>query len=130
MKVRLSLQEKNYGLPLGKTVYSIANFFYNRYRTKPIPNDNHYEYPRTYEIVDSDRLRIRKGDIIQFNHCMFKKEIYQEFGVILERYRIIKQKNNGTFKDYYAIALITTGKLKGELYHVTYSRVSALKKEI
>jgi len=94
-------------------------------------NNNKYEYKATYEIVNSDRLRLTKGDIIRFNNqWLFKKDIRGEFGVILERYRIIKQKLNGTFKDYYAVVLITTGKLKGQLQHVGRCNLSSLSKQI
>jgi len=128
--IKLSLLEKNYGLPLGKTITKQASHpWYSRSRTRG--SNNLYDYQATYERVDTDRLRIRRGDIIKFNsEISFKKEVRGKYGVILERYRIIKEKLNGTFKDYYAVVLITTGKLKGQLQHVCCHNLSNLSKQI
>ncbi len=134
--VKLSLREKDYGLPLGKTIDKVACYPYyyhiNKNLYKKTNGDNNYEYSATYERVDSDRLRLRRGDIIKFSSCQwtFKKDIRGKYGVILERYRIIKAKLNGTFKDYYAVVLITSGKLKGQLQHVGCHKLSSLSKQI
>ena len=134
MNVKLSLQKKNYGLPLGETIMKLA--FYpqsHRFGFSKVckHKNNKYEYPATFQIVDSDRLRLRKGDIVQFSNLrVFRKDIKGQFGVILERYRIIKQKMNGTFKDYYAVVLIISGKLKGNLQHIGCYNLSKLIKQI
>ena len=135
MGVKLSLLEKDYGLPLGKTIMKTASYpsYYGLYGIKAneVDDDNTYEYPATFQRVDSDRLNLRRGDIIKFNtKWNFKKEVRGKYGVILERYRIIKQKLNGTFKDYYAVVLITSGKLKGQLQHVGCHNLSSLSKQI
>ena len=122
--MKLQPNEKNYGLPFGETIMKHTHYPYRR--VKP----GGYEYPATYQIVNSDRLKTKRGDIIQFDCCTFKKAVRDEYGVVLERYRIIKQKENGLFKDYYAIVLVTSGKLKGTLYHVSPYRLSGLKKHI
>ena len=132
--VKLSLREKDYGLPLGKTIDKVACYPYyyhiNRHKDKEKHRDSNYKYSATYEIVDSDRLRLRRGDIIKFNSSTFRKDIKGKYGVILERYRIIKEKINGTYKDYYAVVLITSGKLKGQLQHVCCHKLSSLSKQI
>jgi len=134
--VKLSLREKDYGLPLGKTINKVAcyPYYYHISRNKDKENhrENNYDYRATYERVDSDRLRLRRGDMIRFSSCKwtFKKDIRGKYGVILERYRIIKTKINGTFKDYYAVVLITSGKLKGQLQHVGCHKLSSLSKQI
>ena len=128
--VKLSLREKDYGLPLGKTIDAVASYPYYYHRER---KENHqYDYRATYEKVDSDRLRIRRGDIIRFSSCKwtFRKEVRGKYGVIIERYRIIKYKISGTFKDYYAVVLVTSGKLKGQLYNVSCHRLSSLNKQI
>ena len=126
--VKLSLREKDYGLPLGRTVSKWATqTWYNR-TNRNLPE--YYDYPATYERVDSDRLRLRRGDIIKFESSTFRKDIQGKYGVILERYRIIKRKNIGTFKDYYAVVLIVSGKLKGQLQHVSCHKLSSLSNSI
>ena len=131
--VKLSLRKKDYGLPLGRTIDKVAQYpyYYHRTHRKNISKeDNHYEYSATYERVDTDRLGLRRGDIIRFNSYTFRKEVRGKYGVILERYRIIKEKLNGTFKDYYAVVLITSGKLKGQLQHVGCHKLASLSKQI
>lgn len=133
MVVKLSLRKKDYGLPLGKTIDKVATYpyYYHRFDRKENKGSK-YEYKASFQRVDSNQLRLRRGDIIRFSESEFKfgKEVKGEFGVILERYRIIKRKINGTFKDYYAVVLITSGKLKGQLQHVGCHRLSGLSKNI
>jgi len=131
--VKLSLRKKDYGLPLGKTIKKIAScpyYYYKFDRKNNKYENNKYEYQATYQKVDSDRLRLRRGDIIRFDSCTFRKKIRGKYGVILERYRIIKEKLNGTFKDYYAVVLITSGELKGHLQHICCHNLSNLSKQI
>ncbi len=128
--VKLSLRKMDYGLPLGKTITKQASSPYSM-RTRGIVRHEYYDYSATFERVDTDRLRIRRGDIIRFaSQYKFKKAVRGELGVIIERYRIIKYKLNGTFKDYYAVVLVTTGKLKGQLQHVGCHVLSNLSKQI
>lgn len=132
MGVKLSLRKKDYGLPLGKTIEKIAQYPY--YYGRPNKNSpKEYEYKATFQRIDSDKLRLKRGDMIKFSpaiHGGFGKYVRGEFGVILERYRIVKRKLNGTFKDYYAVVLITSGKLKGQLQHVGCHKLSCLSKNI
>ena len=129
--VKLSLLDKNYGLPLDETVMNTASRPSYYYRTGNNYTGRTYEYPATYHIVDSDRLRIRKGDIVRIaDSYIYRKNVRGEFGVVLDRYRIVKQKVNGTFKDYYAIVLISTGEDKGQLLSVGPHRLSGLSKNI
>ena len=98
-EVKLSLLEKNYSLPLGKTIIKSARRPYYYYRKNYPKNkkdcDMVYDYPATYEIVDSDQMRLRKGDIVRISaEVKFRKNVRSEYGVILERYRIIKQVSN------------------------------------
>jgi len=132
MGVKLSLLQKDYGLPLGKTIDKVAQYPYYYARHNKLTSKS-YEYKATFEIVDSDKLRLRRGDMIKFsisNYGGFRKDLRGEFGVIIERYRIIKNKLNGTFVDYYAVVLITSGKLKGKLQHVGCHKLSNLIKNI
>jgi len=80
--------------------------------------------------VSGETLRIKVGDIVKLQTHDFRKEVQGQFGVTLERYKIIKEKVNGTFTDYNAVVLITTGKLKGQLYHVGPYRLSGLSHHI
>jgi hypothetical protein len=132
MGVKLSLREKDYGLPLGKTINKVAQYpyYFGRHNKDSAKT---YEYRATYQRVDSDKLRLRRGDIIKFSSdqwCGFRQEVRGEFGVILERYRVIKNKVNGIFKDYYAVILITSGEAKGQLQHVGCHDLSKLSKTI
>jgi hypothetical protein len=132
MGVKLSLRKKDYGLPLGRTISKFAlypHYYYHRAH-KDNGEDTTYEYDATFERVDSDNLSLRRGDIIKFSEFKWGKEVKGQFGVILERYRIIKEKLNGTFKDYYAVVLITSGKLKGKLQHIDRTKLSSLSKQI
>jgi hypothetical protein len=135
MGVKLSLRKKDYGLPLGKTIDKVATYpyYYHRFSKKGTENDK-YEYKASFQRVDGNQLRLRRGDMIRFSSGDwtggFRKDIRGEYGVILERYRIIKRKINGTFKDYYAVVLITSGKLKGQLQHVGCHKLSSLSKHI
>jgi hypothetical protein len=130
MGVKLSLREKDYGLPLGKTITKFARYPYYFGRDMKEQTLSSYEYEATFERIDSDKLRLRRGDIIKFSNFSFGKKVRGQFGVILERYRIIKNKLNGTFKDYYAVVLITSGELKGQLQHVGCHKLSNIKKDI
>jgi hypothetical protein len=133
MAVKLSLRKKDYGLPLGKTIDKIAQYpyYYGRFN-KNSPKE--YEYKATFQRIDTDKLRLRRGDMIRFSPADYRggfgKKVRGEFGVILERYRIIKRKLNGTYKDYYAVVLITSGELKGQLQHVGCHKLSCLSKNI
>lgn len=73
---------------------------------------------KTYEIVDNDRMTLRKGDIIKFSSYISRKYplyAYGEFGVVLERYRIKKEKPTGTFYDYCTVIMMLTGVKKGHI---------------
>jgi len=129
--VKLSLRKKDYGLPLGRTIDKIGEYpIYYHHKFNRKGGKKSYVYSATYERVDTDRLRLRRGDMIKFCSSTFRKDIRGKYGVILERYRIIKEKLNGTFKDYYAVVLITSGKLKGQLQHVGCHKLSSLSKQI
>lgn len=134
MAVKLSLRKKDYGLPLGKTIDKIARYPYYFGRLNKEQTISSYEYKATFQRIDSDKLRLRRGDMIRFSPSDYRggfgKKVRGEFGVILERYRIVKRKLNGTFKDYYAVVLITSGELKGHLQHVGCHKLSCLSKNI
>jgi hypothetical protein len=122
MRIELSLRKKYCGLPIGRTIKK--EFFYK---------DERPPYYATYELVsDSPRLNHRVGDVIRFtlNNSVFREDIRGEYGVILIRYKIIKEKIFDTFIDYYAIVLIISGKSKGKLYNVCPFNLSKMYKSI
>lgn len=89
----------------------------------------HYNFK--YEIVeDNPRLGLRKGDIVRFSHSpIFPKEIRGEMGVVLERFKLVKDKGYHTFQDYGAIVMIITGEMKGKIrkYFSDYGLSGSLK---
>jgi len=124
MKVKPILIEKNYGLPLGKTITHTAQYPHYHYSE----DGKDYDYAATYHLVDSDRMDRRKGDIVRLDSESYKKDVRKCFAVILDRYVVIKQKQNGTFRDYCTIMMLITGKCKGELYHTSQHNTSSLSK--
>ena len=88
----------------------------------------HSECTKTYEIIDNDKLFLRKGDIFKFEEtpCVGKLPLYAigQFGVILERYRIFKQKSIGSFNDYGAVVMMLSGKRKGHIAKFSSSKMA------
>lgn len=118
----LSIYKEYFGLPIGRTV--LKEWYFH--------NGQYPPYEARYELVeDNVRLSLRKGDLIKFatGYTVFRKDVRGQFGVILERYKIIKIKERATYVDYYAIVLIITGKSKGELYNVCPFNLSRLYKQ-
>jgi hypothetical protein len=123
MKIELSLRKEYCGLPIGMTIKK--NCYFDKSSRSP--------YYATYELVsDSSRLTYRVGDIIRFSMSsfIFRKDIRGQYGTILIRYKIIKEKRYKTFIDYYAIVLINSGESKGKLYNVCPFNLCKMHKSI
>jgi len=103
------LRAENYGLPIGEkqTYNASGGHQYGRSKGKGAT------VTKYYELLDvSDGMKKRPGDVVRFNNKNVSPSIFGEYGVILDRYRIIKDKGT-VFKDYYSIIMIITGRKKG-----------------
>lgn len=123
MGIQLSLHKKDYGLPTHHPIMKDSFF----------KADERPPYKATYKIIkDNPRLSIRRGDLIHFSKDSqaFRENLRGESGVILDRYKIIKEKTTGTYVDFYAIVMITSGESKGELYNVCPFNLSRLFKYV
>jgi len=115
------MKRPTWGIPLGKKIKGMWNP-YNRMKTK----SDGIEYTKTYEIVDSEKMTLRKGDVFQFRTSIpnkFPNYAVGEFAVILERYKITKFKNH-TYNDYGSVVMMLTGKKKGHIFKVQSAKIS------
>jgi len=95
-------------------------------------NDSECDCKKTYEIIDSDKLELRKGDVIRLpkdtRYRRYAKDSHGEYAVVLERYRITKEKPHGKFYDYGCVLMMITGKNKGNIFKASSMAIgSALK---
>jgi len=127
MKQDLLLQE-NFNIPIGKK-------FPGYLRQKNRPEYGLRRIPGTfmeldwyeYELVsDSDRLALRRGDIIQLSNSEnLGKHLRGQFAIILLRYRIVKCKEkNHVFKDYFSVIMLTSGPKKGLVRKISNVAIS------
>ena len=87
-----------------------------------------FECIKTYEILHSTDLALSKGDIIRIpKDCKanISKHSYGEFAVVLERYRITKEKPSGNFHDYGSVLMMLTGKNKGHIFKIASPAISS-----
>ncbi len=123
---KLSFEKENFGIPYNTRIH---NIICHSWSMRAGRNGSHIDCTYTFKkLKDNDRLGKRVGDIIRFDYRFGKLKGY--FGVILERYKILKEKPIGTFNDYGAVVLISNGKRKGEVYNVSPQRLAGLIKTI
>ena len=112
------MKRPTWEIPLGKHIelYCLAPRY--RFAKDKSNRGKKVKCTKTYEIVDSDRMGLRKGDIIKFDtyYCHAPKYAKGHMAVILERYRITKQKPIGVFRDYGAVLMMLGGKKKGRIF--------------
>lgn len=88
-----------------------------------------YKYQKEYQVVkDSQRLNLRKGDVVQVSKWCRSKYARNQFGVIVGRYRWVKWKGGEPYRDYGAVVLFITGKRKGKEKKFYTSEMGLLKK--
>jgi len=75
-----------------------------------------YEATCTYkDIKDNPRLNLRIGDIVVFSKYVKTKYKQNQFAVILNRFKKIKECDFGTYVDYGIEFMMITGTKKGEI---------------
>jgi len=112
------LRKEDYGIPVGKILRGVA---------RSSRSNEYYEYTYTYEFCDSNRMRLRRGDIFEFSDSYkLPKYVRGQHGVVLERYRKVKFKYK-TFKDYCAVVMIITGDSKGKILRIASTKLSCLE---
>lgn len=86
-------------------------------------------YQIDYQIVDNNKLKLRKGDIIRIpNTDSFPKYARGEFAVILERYRYTKHKYL-IYHDYGCVVMFVSGERKGHIRRF-YRKLDASSKYV
>ena len=131
------MKRPTWDIPLGKhsiVWYDKGPQRYRGFRNKPSKKVIKRKITVKYSIVDNKRLKLRKGDIIRFEKdpCHGKIPLYAigQFAVILERYKIRKEKHFGIFNDYGAVIMMLTGKKKGYISKFSSSKMSSSNKLI
>jgi len=79
-----------------------------------------FDYTKVYQIVEpSLKSRINKGDVIRIEDSLRVSSLIRGCkAVVRERYRIVKYKPFGVYRDYYAVVEILEGRHKGEIRKV------------
>lgn len=123
------LRQENYGIPVGKEITRTANV---SYRGRPFRRSRQsYNYTVKYQFVETNkRLKLQRGDIVLFDQSNYLPKYAQgQFGVVIDRYRLVKDKYV-TFKDYYCVLMVITGSQKGRVFKFAIAKAGVINKHI
>jgi len=89
-----------------------------------------FEYTKLYQIVKpSLKARINKGDMVIVMHNHKASKLIQGCkAIVRDRYRIVKYKPFGIFRDYFAVIELLEGRLTGEIRKVLPAVLKKLKR--
>lgn len=124
MKV-LDIRKKNYGLNLGRQTRTAHPWGNGHMRRSPLPYE--YEAEIGFANLKNKRLKFTRGDIIRFEGGF--RKVGNELGVIIDRIRVIKHKDCGTYSDLCSVVMVITGPYKGVLIYVSTLDQGKLKLE-
>jgi len=120
------MKRPTWDIPIDKEIEFSSSFPNNRFISRrPV------QCAKKYEIVDSDKMTLRKGDIIIFRGDVpgkYPRYAIGEYGVILERYRITKYKGLGEYKDYGVVVMMISGKKKGHIFKMSSMKIGNSEK--
>ncbi|MCK5616482.1 hypothetical protein KAR91_82230 [Candidatus Pacearchaeota archaeon] len=125
------LREENYGIPIGSQIVYNCHIFGRRFGDKKSVDTTNAT--KIYEFVnDSDKLRLRRGDIgrLDESYVAVNSKNRGEFIVVLDRYRIVKHKPHGTWKDYMIVVMLISGPNKGDLLKLQVNSAGNIKETL
>lgn len=123
------LRQENYGIPIGEEITRTART-YNRNSLMRGKGHN-YNYTVEYQFVETNkRLKLQRGDIVSFDQSDYLPKYAQgQFGVVIDRYRLVKDKYI-TFRDYCCVLMVITGSEKGRVFKFPGSKAGVINKYI
>ncbi len=87
---------------------------------------------KKYEIIDNDKLKLRRGDIIRIPKDRYElsRHYREQFAVVLDRFKITKNKPHGTFIDYGVVLMMISGDKKGNIFKAGSMRIPSYFKNL